>query len=116
MKAYHWLPILALVVLLSGCGDGRPFDAKYNSPTQVVITYQGRQYVLNQYGPPVQTPFRYQFEDDGDLDLIVEGQEYEVDSPYDIDKKKKKKKKKPKKTTKKKTTSKSSKSSSKNKK
>lgn len=97
MKGKKILMILAvglsLGVFLSGCGSDRPFSAKYTSPNQVIITYQGKQYTLNRYGIPASTPFQYRFEDDGDLDLNINGELYEVDSPYDRDKRKKKVKK-----------------------
>ncbi|MCI5131451.1 MAG: hypothetical protein D3904_07970 [Candidatus Electrothrix sp. EH2] len=82
-------------IFLSGCGSDLPFSAKYTSPNQVIITYQGKLYTLNRYGIPASTPFKYRFENDGDLDLNINGEVYEVDSPYDRDKKKKKIKKKP---------------------
>lgn len=61
--------------------------------------YQGKKYTLERYGIPASVPFSYRFEQDGDLDLTINNKLYEVDSPYDRDKKKKKKiKKKVKKT------------------
>ena len=90
-----------LGVCLVGCGPDLPFTAEYTSPNQVIIQYQGKQYILERYGIPTPVPFSYRFEDDGDLDLTINDELYEVDSPYDIDKKKKKKKVK-KKTVKKK--------------
>ena len=92
---------IGVVFFLSGCGSDRPFSAKYTSPNQVIITYQGKQYTLNRYGIPASVPFQYRFEEDGDLDLNINGELYEVDSPYDIDKKKKSPKKAPKKVPKK---------------
>ena len=85
---------LGLGICLAGCGSERPFSAEYTSPNQVVIVYQGKQYSLNRYGISASVPFGYRFEDDGDLDLTVDGRLYEVDSPYDRDKAKKKIKKK----------------------
>jgi hypothetical protein len=85
---------LGLGLCLAGCGSERPFSAEYTSPNQVVIVYQGKQYTLNRYGISPSVPFGYRFEDDGDLDLTVNGRLYEVDSPYDRDKDKKKIKKK----------------------
>ncbi|MDU9049140.1 MAG: hypothetical protein Q3M30_09825 [Candidatus Electrothrix sp. Rat3] len=83
---------LGLGVCLTGCGSERPFSAEYTSPNQVVIIYQGKKYTLNRYGISPSVPFSYRFEDDGDLDLTVNGRLYEVDSPYDKDKDKDKKK------------------------
>jgi len=82
---------------LVGCGPDLPFTAEYTSPNQVIIQYQGKQYTLERYGIPTSVPFSYRFEQDGDLDLTINGSFYEVDSPYDRDKKKKKVEKKAKK-------------------
>ncbi len=79
---------IGLGICLAGCGSDRPFSAEYTSPNQVVIIYQGKQYTLDRYGIPASVPFSYRFEDDGDLDLTIDGKLYEVDSPYDRDKKK----------------------------
>ncbi|MCW5207593.1 hypothetical protein VU11_02790, partial [Desulfobulbus sp. US2] len=83
---------IGLGICLVGCGSDRPFSAEYTSPNQVVIIYQGKQYTLDRYGIPASVPFGYRFEDDGDLDLTIDDKLYEVDSPYDKDKKKVKKK------------------------
>lgn len=77
---------------LVGCGPDLPFTAEYTSPNQVVIQYQGKEYTLERYGIPASVPFGYRFEEDGDLDLTINDKLYEVDSPYDRDKKKIKKK------------------------
>ncbi|WP_446012022.1 hypothetical protein [Candidatus Electrothrix sp.] len=77
---------------LVACGPDLPFTAEYSSPNQVVIQYQGKKYILERYGIPASVPFSYRFEKDGDLDLTINGKLYEVDSPYDRDKKKIKKK------------------------
>lgn len=91
---------------ISGCGPELPFEAEYTSPNQVIVTYQGKQYTLERYGIPTQAPFTYRFENDGDIDLTIDGQVYDVDSPYDRDRKKVKRTKK--KTTTKKTVKKKS--------
>jgi hypothetical protein len=93
---------IGIGICISGCGPELPFEAEYISPNQVIVTYQGKQYTLDRYGTPTQTPFTYRFEDDGDIDLTIDGQVYDVDSPYDRDRKKVKK------TTKKKTVKKKS--------
>lgn len=75
--------------LTLGCSQEKlPFTAKYTSPNQVVVTFQGRQHTLNRHGPAAQAPFRYHFEPDGDLNLFIDGREYDVDSPYDVERKK----------------------------
>lgn len=84
--------VLFLGGFLAGCGPDLPFTAKYTSPNQVIIMYQGKKYTLERYGIPASVPFSYRFEQDGDLDLTINNKLYEVDSPYDRDKKKKKKK------------------------
>ncbi|MCI5140228.1 MAG: hypothetical protein D3909_00465 [Candidatus Electrothrix sp. ATG1] len=83
-----------LGMFLTGCGPDLPFTAKYTSPNQVIIMYQGKQYTLERYGISAPVPFGYRFEEDGDLDLTIDGKLYEVESPYDVDRKKVKKKKK----------------------
>lgn len=96
------LPLLiALGFAISACsGDSRPFEAVYTSRNDVTINYQGRDYRLNRFQPGGNLPFKYAFEGDGDLNLVVDGQEYEIESPYDVDNKKKKKKTSVKKKTK----------------
>lgn len=68
----------------------------------VAVTYQGKRHLLNRHGSSAPVPFQYQFEEDGDLDLVIDGRSYEVDSPYDRDRSRKKKavKKKPSKSAK----------------
>ena len=83
--------VFSLFLTLSCSPEERPFQAKYLSANQVLVTYQGKQYTLNRYGVSAQTPFQYRFEPDGDLNLFMGENSYEVDSPYDIDQKKRKK-------------------------
>ncbi len=95
MKQFNLLVLLAALTLFAGCsGEKRPFTAEFNGKDNVVITYQGKSYTLNRFIPVANVPFEYSFESDGDLDLEIEGKSYEVDNPYDIDKKKKTVKKK----------------------
>ena len=54
------------------------------------IEYQGKRYRLNRYSQSGVLPFDYSFESDGDLDLVINGREYEIESPYDRDSTKKK--------------------------
>ena len=86
--------ICVIALSLPGCGDGRPFDYRYTSPREVIITYKNHDYTLNMEKENNDTPFSYEFEADGDVDIVIEGKRYEIDSPYDRDKKKKKTKKK----------------------
>lgn len=95
--------LLGIALLLSGCGEGRPFSYHYTSAKQVVITYKNISYPLTMGGKNPPTPFTYEFEPDGDIDITIEGKTYEIDSPYDRDKKKSSSTKK---TTSKSTTSK----------
>jgi hypothetical protein len=80
---------------LSGCSsEPNPFTTRYLSSEIVEVSYQGKNYTLNRFAPaPMTTPFTYSFESDGDLNLTLDGKTYEVDSPFDKDKKKKKAKK-----------------------
>lgn len=96
------LPVFLLVV--AGCsGEKMPFTYNYKSASVVEINYNGKSYVLQQFGPRIDTPFKYEFEPDGDLDITVAGKSYDIDSPYDRDVKKKKVVKKVKKPVKKST-------------
>lgn len=93
---------IGFLVSIFGCGQDLPFEYQYLSANQVQIKYQGQEYVLNRWGGKVSAPFDYEFESDGDLDIMIGGKVYDIDSPYDIDKSKKKSKKIKKKKTKKK--------------
>lgn len=85
---------LCCFCIAAGCGqNNQPFTAKYVSANRVIVTYQNKSYTLDRYGLPAHTPFRYRFEPDGDLNLFIKGEEYDVDSPYDIDRKKHRRKK-----------------------
>lgn len=99
------IALLFFLTFAFGCGqEKRPFEYRYTAKDRVVISYQGKDYQLVQFRPAPNVPFSYEFERDGDLNLTIDGKTYEIDSPYDKDKKKKKDKKKDKKKqTKKKT-------------
>ncbi len=94
------LTLLVSVLLIFGCGQDLPFDYKFVSANTVQINYMDKVYELDRYGPKLNTPFEYQFESDGDLDIMIAGESYDIDSPYDIDKPKKKKTKKKRSTSK----------------
>lgn len=80
------------VLFLMACGQDLPFEYRYLSRDIVQIQYQGKMYQLNRLGQRVPTPFDYQFEPDGDIDIRIDGKTYDIDSPFDIDKPKVKKK------------------------
>ena len=81
--------LLCLCMATVGCGQNNlPFAAKYISRNRAVVSCQGKNYTLDRYGVAARTPFQYRFEPDGDLNLFIDGREYDVDSPYDIDRKK----------------------------
>ncbi|MBM9511110.1 hypothetical protein [Desulfogranum marinum] len=54
-----------------------------------MVTNQGKNCNLNRFQKTDVIPFQYIFENDGDLDIMVAGKEYEIESLYDRDKKKK---------------------------
>jgi hypothetical protein len=106
----NWMMLFLIPACFVGCSsEPLPFDAHYTSKDSVTVTYEGKKYILDRRSSVTKTPFNYSFEPDGDLDLIINGTEYEVDSPYDVDSKKKKNKKTSKKTSTNKKTSKSTK-------
>ncbi|WP_417910254.1 hypothetical protein [Candidatus Electronema sp. PJ] len=89
ISRYFAAIVVLSICMATGCSqEPLPFAAVYTSRDTVAVTYQGKQYLLNRYSSSAQTPFRYRFEDDGDLDIFINGKEYDVDSPYDIDSKK----------------------------
>ncbi|MEN8141611.1 MAG: hypothetical protein ABFR97_10350 [Thermodesulfobacteriota bacterium] len=87
-----YLTFIGLTLLLAGCSsEPPPFTARYLSPNLVEVDYQGTKYNLDRSAPQeAETPFSYSFEEDGDLDIVINGKSYEVDSPYDIDRPKRK--------------------------
>ncbi len=88
-KCLHFLLLLVTLSLISACGgEKKPFEAEYTSRNDVIVTYGGKKYNLNRFKETRGLPFQYSFESDGDLDLTINGRRYEVDSPFDIDKKK----------------------------
>jgi len=78
---------------LTGCGEDPPFEYRYLARDVVVVDYQGTQYRLTPEREQDDLPFTYEFEPDGDLNLELDGREYEIESPYDVDLLKKKKRK-----------------------
>lgn len=117
IKTLSIVGFLTIFTILStmGCGQGLPFEYHYTSANTVQIKYLGKVYKLNRYGSKIDTPFEYQFEPDGDIDITIEGKTYDIDSPYDIDKKNKKSTDKSKAQKKKKTTDKKTKKTTANK-
>lgn len=95
--------VVLVAVLLCSCSSEKPFTARYVSASEVIVSYLGKDYRLNRFTQPKTVPFGFSFEADGGVDLQFGNDHYEVDSPYDRDKKSTKKKKK--KTVKKKNTS-----------
>ncbi len=91
-----------LFFITAGCGEDLPFEYKYTSANVVMIKYKGSIYELDRFGMKTAAPFTYRFEPDGDLDIMIDGKVYDIDSPYDLDKPKvSKKKRKSKRRTKK---------------
>lgn len=92
----RWTRGLAVLLLagLPACGQDLPFDYDYKSARQVEIVYNGKSYLLSQGVRRTDTPFSYQFEADGDVDITIDDTTYEIDSPYDSSGSLKKKKKK----------------------
>ncbi len=87
LRTQHLL-CFSVLLALSACNrEQPPFETKYTSPNDVMVTYQGKNYHLNRFQKKGCLPFQYNFENDGDLDLMLNGKEYEIDSPYDRDKK-----------------------------
>ena len=79
------------MISVLGCGQDMPFEYRYLSANTVQIKYLDQVYQLDRFGERVDAPFNYEFESDGDLDIVLAGKKYEIESPYDIDKPKKKK-------------------------
>ncbi len=86
------LAMSAVPWLLASCGDEPPFEYRYLARDVVVIDYRGTEYRLTPEEEVSNLPFTYEFEPDGDLNIVLEGKLYEIDSPYDLDSLKKKKK------------------------
>lgn len=85
-------PCIGLLVL-TGCERDLPFTYRYLSPAELQVNYQDSTYLLNRSSKLTNVPFTYDFEADGDVDIILDGIEYEIESPYDRDGSFKKKKK-----------------------
>ncbi len=92
---------MSIFVVFPSCSREKfPFTYTYTSRDTVIIDYLGQNYTLKQ-GAHVDIPFTYRFEPDGDVNISIDGKEYEIDSPYDEDRNKKKKAKSKKKKSKK---------------
>jgi len=87
MRKKTGILLLLICFMLStiGCGSNLPFEYRYTSANAVEITYQGKLYRLNRFGPKTRAPFDYAFESDGDLDIRIGGKTWDIDSPYDLD-------------------------------
>lgn len=92
-KAMLSMVVGLTMISILGCGQDLPFEYRYLSANTVEIKYLDHLYQLDRFGQRADVPFDYEFESDGDLDIVIGGKEYEIESPYDIDKPKKKKKK-----------------------
>ena len=75
-----------LFLITIGCGQDLPFEYQYVSANMVQIKYLNSVYELSRYGDKINAPFEYEFEADGDLEIII------ADKAYDIDKSSTKKK------------------------
>jgi len=97
-KKFYILALASVFFLLAGCGkssndfrtfgrdtEGKVMKYRYLSADTVEIMVAGVVYPLTMDGPRVRTPFGYEFEDDGDIDIRVGGKIYDIDSPYDYD-------------------------------
>jgi hypothetical protein len=66
------------------------FEYRFSECREVVIKYQGQLYTVRQNDGydgdrfNQTLPFVYEFEDDGDLDIRINGRDYDLDSPCDI--------------------------------
>ena len=60
-----------------------PFEVRYLTSQSAEVKYEGRLYQISNAVNHDEYPFRYSFEDDGDIDLILNGREYEVENPED---------------------------------
>ncbi|MCK5605792.1 hypothetical protein KAR91_28105 [Candidatus Pacearchaeota archaeon] len=88
--------MVMVIFFITACGPPAPpsfrsacdgkIQYRWTGGESIIIKYQGQQYNL-EMDNEVPAPFRYEWEDDGDLDLyIVESfQECELDNPWDWD-------------------------------
>lgn len=67
------------------------FEYRFSECREVTLKYKGETYILRQNDNldgdrfNQTLPFVYEFEDDGDLDIRINGRDYDLDSPCDID-------------------------------
>jgi hypothetical protein len=67
------------------------FEYRFSECREVVIKLKGQLYTVRQNDGydgdrfNQTLPFVYEFEDDGDLDIRINGRDYDLDSPCDID-------------------------------
>ena len=93
--------IALLVVLLFSvvaCGEMGPSEPSWNYKGPILYRYVSSDHVKIKLSETIydirkgdendgknisSLPFRHAFEEDGDVDVYFNGQEYEIDSPYD---------------------------------
>ena len=60
-----------------------PFAVRYLTSKSAEVKYAGQTYQISDGINHSEYPFQYAFEEDGDIDLILNGREYEIESPED---------------------------------
>lgn len=67
-----------------GMINSGPFAVRYLTSRSAEVKYAGQLYQISNTVNHDEYPFQYSFEDDGDIDLILDGIEYEIESPEDV--------------------------------
>lgn len=60
-----------------------PFAVRYLTSKSAEVNYDGKTYQISNAINHSEYPFQYLFEDDGDIDLTLNGREYEIENPED---------------------------------